>query len=79
MTISSDLVLLTPFFLCTLKLDLEFWSLYWYISEWVKPVIDSTIFSSGFKALGTKRLASDEVHDWDNKRLNAGQVSTIQV
>lgn len=28
------------------------------------------------KALGTKRLASEElVHNWDNKRLNAGQVS----
>lgn len=29
-----------------------------------------------YKALGTKRLASDEfVHDWDNKRLNIGHVS----
>lgn len=27
------------------------------------------------KALGTKRLASEElVNDWDNKRLNAGHV-----
>ncbi|XP_052189212.1 RNA-binding protein involved in heterochromatin assembly dri1 isoform X2 [Diospyros lotus] len=29
-------------------------------------------------ALGTKRLASDEVHDWDNKRLNAGQTLGLQ-
>lgn len=29
----------------------------------------------GCKALGTKRLATDElVHEWDNKRLNLGQV-----
>ena len=32
--------------------------------------------SSGYKVLGTKRLASEDlVRDWDNKRLNAGQVS----
>lgn len=31
-----------------------------------------------YKALGTKRLASEElVHDWDNKRLNIGSVSMI--
>ncbi|KAF5960929.1 hypothetical protein HYC85_002138 [Camellia sinensis] len=30
-------------------------------------------------ALGTKRLASEElVHDWDNKRLNAGQTLGLQ-
>ncbi|XP_047334582.1 RNA-binding protein involved in heterochromatin assembly dri1-like [Impatiens glandulifera] len=29
-------------------------------------------------ALGMKRLASEEIgHDWDNKRLNAGQVGSI--
>ena len=35
------------------------------------------VFSSfGYKVLGTKRLASEDlVRDWDNKRLNAGQVS----
>jgi len=31
------------------------------------------------QALGTKRLASEElVHNWDNKRLNAGQALGLQ-
>lgn len=31
-----------------------------------------------YTALGTKRLASEElVHDWDNKRLNIGQVRSF--
>lgn len=31
---------------------------------------------SWYKALGTKRLASEEfINDWDNKRLNAGEMS----
>lgn len=33
-----------------------------------------------YKALGTKRLASDEfVHDWDNKRLNVGNVRIHEI
>ncbi|KAL6582747.1 hypothetical protein OROMI_004825 [Orobanche minor] len=34
----------------------------------------SSLVNSAVTALGTKRLASEEfVHNWDNKRLNAGQ------
>ncbi|KAJ8558327.1 hypothetical protein K7X08_005093 [Anisodus acutangulus] len=39
------------------------------------PASSSSLASTPITALGTKRLASDElVHDWDNKRLNAGHV-----
>ncbi|KAM3306308.1 hypothetical protein P3S67_013178 [Capsicum chacoense] len=39
------------------------------------PASSSSLASTPIPALGTKRLASEElVHDWDNKRLNAGRV-----
>lgn len=35
---------------------------------------------SWYKALGTKRLASEEfINDWDNKRLNAGEMSNYSL
>lgn len=38
------------------------------------PASSSSVASTPITALGTKRLASEElVHDWDNKRLNAGR------
>ncbi|KAK4416810.1 hypothetical protein Salat_2506500 [Sesamum alatum] len=37
------------------------------------------LVSPAVTALGTKRLASEEfVHNWDNKRLNAGQAYALQ-
>ncbi|KAL0449744.1 UNVERIFIED_CONTAM: hypothetical protein Slati_1530800 [Sesamum latifolium] len=38
-----------------------------------------SLVSPAVTALGTKRLASEEfVHNWDNKRLNAGQAYALQ-
>ncbi|EYU20511.1 hypothetical protein MIMGU_mgv1a009717mg [Erythranthe guttata] len=37
----------------------------------------SSLISAAVTALGTKRVASEEfIHNWDNKRLNAGQEQT---
>ncbi|KAL0343108.1 UNVERIFIED_CONTAM: hypothetical protein Sangu_1198200 [Sesamum angustifolium] len=41
--------------------------------------ISTSLVSPAVTALGTKRLASEEfVHNWDNKRLNAGQAYALQ-
>ncbi|KAM7524081.1 hypothetical protein LguiA_013983 [Lonicera macranthoides] len=43
------------------------------------PGTPSSLVSTAVTALGTKRLASEElVNDWDNKRLNAGHTSGLQ-
>ncbi|KAH0701642.1 hypothetical protein KY285_015920 [Solanum tuberosum] len=43
------------------------------------PASSSSLASTPITALGTKRLASEElVHDWDNKRLNAGHTFGYQ-
>ncbi|XP_009764394.2 uncharacterized protein LOC107778889 isoform X1 [Nicotiana tabacum] len=43
------------------------------------PASSSSLVSTPMTALGTKRLASEElVHDWDNKRLNAGHTFGYQ-
>ncbi|KAL3372772.1 hypothetical protein AABB24_005014 [Solanum stoloniferum] len=43
------------------------------------PASSSSLTSTPITALGTKRLASEElVHDWDNKRLNAGHTFGYQ-
>ena len=40
--------------------------------------IDFNLITLWCKALGTKRLASEElVSDWDNKRLNVGPVRIL--
>ncbi|CAK9157027.1 unnamed protein product [Ilex paraguariensis] len=43
------------------------------------PNTASSVVSTTVTAIGTKRLASEEfVHEWDNKRLNAGQTLGLQ-
>lgn len=43
------------------------------------PASSSSLATTPITALGTKRLASEElVHDWDNKRLNAGHTFGYQ-
>lgn len=43
------------------------------------PASSSSLVSTRMTALGTKRLASEElVYDWDNKRLNAGHTFGYQ-
>ncbi|KAL3829407.1 hypothetical protein ACJIZ3_018209 [Penstemon smallii] len=41
-------------------------------------VTPSSLASTAVTALGTKRMASEEIHNWDNKRLNAGQAYGLQ-